>query len=196
MKMLNEEKKRYYALEVKLRHVVSKQWEHLRSSVMSIHTIHPVFWGHKTRTLRRSRNHAGPAPPLLSQQRPPPKPVPLPPRVKKHEVYTNKSTILACPEDGDWQVPLSDEDASDESSTTEVEVSREIIAEVYAPDTDAICQGTTNSPAKCLEVKASSMVMTSPPCFLVMLWAGRWSPMLLTVMWSKTRTSVLRSGRP
>jgi hypothetical protein len=148
--MLIDEKKKYCALEKKLRHVVSKQWEHLHRSVksMSVKSIHPEFWGHKTQTLRRSRNHVGSSPPLPSQ---PPNPVPLPPRVEKHDEYTNKSTILACQEDGDWQVAQSEEDASSEISTIEVAVYEEIIAEVHAPAPEHICQGTTDSPTKGIE---------------------------------------------
>jgi hypothetical protein len=149
-KMLIEEKKKYCALEEKLRHFVSKQWEHLHRSVKSrsVKTIDPVFWGHKTRTLRRSRNHAGSSPPLPSQ---PPEPLPLPPRVKKRDKFTNRSTFLACQEDGDWLVEQSEEDTSSEISTIEVEVFEEIIAEVHATNTEHICQGTTNYPTTGIE---------------------------------------------
>ena len=148
--MLTQEKKKHLALEEKMRLVVSKQWEHLRSSIKRPFLLHPMYWGHKTRSLRRSNHHAGSTPPLHSQQVPP-QPVPRPPRVQNQDKYTNKSRILTCPEDVDWQVGRSEDETSSEISSLDLETSREIIAEVHALDNEPICQGTTNSPTTGIE---------------------------------------------
>jgi len=170
--MLIDEKKKLSNLEEKLRQIVSKQWEHLHKSIR-FKSIHPVFWGHKTRTLRRSRNHAGASPPLRNQQVPPkrhqlppqrhleplhsqqelPQPVHCPPpEVQNRDEYTNKSRILTFYEDGDWQVGLSeDEDSSSEISSQGIAVSREIFAEVHALDNEPFYQGITDSPTTGIE---------------------------------------------
>ena len=151
--MFSEEKKKYLALEQKMRLVVSKQWEHLRSSIKRPFLLHPMYWGHKTRSLRRSKHpHAGSTPPLHSQQVPP-QPVLRPPGVQNRDKYANKSRILTCNEDGDWQVGRSEseDDTSSESSSLDLGGSREITAEVHTLDNKPICQGTTNSPTTGIE---------------------------------------------
>ena len=148
------EKKKLLALEEKMRLTVSKQWDHLRSSIKQPFLIHPMYWGHKTRSLRRPKHCAGSAQPRHSQQVPP-QPVRCPPRVQSKQLphhsqqvpsqpndhppraqnqdrYTNKSRILTFYEDGDWQVgPSEDEETSSEMSSLDVGIAREIIAEGF-----------------------------------------------------------------
>ena len=132
------EKKKMLKIEQSLRRFVSMQWENLRESILAppmAPLVHPHFWGHKSRSWRKSLPHDRmkasednvynqenilqfDVQAAEAKEHIPPPPI-LPPR---GDNYSNKSRIITCQlyQDGDWQV--EDEDCNDflsESSTDE-----------------------------------------------------------------------------